>query len=79
MIILLAITVISCQSDPFSRPVEPIGIANGDGTTEYTLRDRSWTQTETTGDVCTPIESYGRVQKYVLDLEERLRSCELKL
>lgn len=74
-IVILAVST-SCQSDPFRRPVEPQCISNGDGTAECTLRERSYTETNTTNYIMTPVESFGRYQAYVLELEERLQKCE---
>lgn len=77
MIILVVGLTSSCQTDPFKRPIEPTCIANGDGTAECTLEDRSYTEPDTTNYTCTPTNSYGRYLEYVLELEERLRKCEL--
>ena len=74
LVILLVIT--SCQSDTFNRPIEPICLHNEDNSAECTERDRSWTEFNLENYQCTPIKSYGRYQKYVLELEERLLKCE---
>ena len=77
-IILLVSSWTSCQSDPFRRPIEPTCISNGDGSAECTLEQRSYTEPNTINYYCTPAPSYGRYFDYVLDLEERLRKCELR-
>ena len=74
LVILLVIT--SCQSDPFRRPIGPQCIANGDGTAECTEGSRTYTEVNTVNYVLTPADSFGRYQKYVLELEERLLKCE---
>jgi hypothetical protein len=66
----------SCQSDPFRRPIEPQCISNGDGTAECTEGERSYHEPNTVNFTCTPPDSAGRYQKYVLELEERLLKCE---
>ncbi len=76
LLAILAVIIVSCQSDPFRRPVEPQCIANGDGTAECTDRDRSYTETNTVNYILTPADSFGRYQKYVLELEEKLSKCE---
>ena len=76
-LVTLVVTIsTSCQTDSFNRPVEPQCLSNGDGSAECALRDRSYTEPNTMNYTCTPPESFGRYQKYVLELEERLTKCE---
>jgi hypothetical protein len=74
-LVILAVNT-SCQTDVFRRPVEPQCIHNEDNSAECTDRDRSYTETNLENYACTPIESFGRYQSYVIELEERLLKCE---
>lgn len=68
----------SCQSDTFRRPIVESCISNGDGSAECTFKENSYHQDTTVNFVCTSPESYGKYLEYVLELEERLKKCELE-
>ena len=74
----LIIMLVSCQHGTFNRPIEPSCIGNGDGTAECTFQGRQYTVTNTTNYIMASPESYGRFEKYVIDLERRLEACEAK-
>jgi len=79
MLVCLLITLLvsfSCQTDTFRRPIVPQCISNGDGTSECSYQGREYTESNNMNYVCTPPESFGKYQAYVLELEERLLKCE---
>lgn len=74
--ILLVSITISCQSDPFKRPNEPQCIHNEDNSAECSHRGTSFHETNLENYVCTPSQSFGRYQVYVIDIEDKLIKCE---
>lgn len=85
LLIILLISTYSCKSgEVLNRPIEPQCIGNGDGTAECAIKRtdteiEEYTATDTTNYVMSPIDSFQRMQKYVLRIEKENIQLRRKL